>query len=89
MDASAWIALASLAGFVLVQTGVALFALGGLFRDVRSLRDGASQSDCKAELAVLTSQFNTMQETLKEVAHDVRNLLTGKIVPARRSVSND
>jgi len=85
MNASAWIALASLAGFVLVQTGVALFALGGLFRDVGALKAGAQGADCKAELAVLTTRFVAMEELVKELGHDIKNLLTGRVVPPRRS----
>lgn len=86
MNASAWIALASLAGFVLLQTGVALFALGGLFRDVKALRENASGTDCKAELAVLNTKFEALERTLSEMATDVKGLLTGR---SRRRASDD
>lgn len=89
MDASAWIALASLAVVIVAQAVVLAFALGGLFRDVKSLRDRPQAADCKAELAVLNAKFEGLRETLSDLAHDVKSLLTGRVVPARRRVGDD
>lgn len=85
MDASAWIALASLAVVIFVQAGAVAFVLGGLFRDVKILRDRSDEGDCRKELAVLNTRFAAMEELVKELGHDIKNLLTGKVVPARRA----
>lgn len=84
MDASAWIALAALAFVIFVQAGAIAFVLGGLFRDVKTLREQSSDGDCKKELAVLNTRFAAMEELVKELGHDIKNLLTGRVVPARR-----
>lgn len=84
MDPSAWIALASLALVIFVQAGAIAFVLGGLFRDVKTLREQSSDGDCKKELAVLNTRFAAMEELVKELGHDIKNLLTGQVVPARR-----
>jgi len=84
MDASAWIALASLALVIFVQAGAVAFVLGGLFRDVRTLREQSSDSDCRKELAVLNTRFAAMEELVKELGHDIKNLLTGRVVLGRR-----
>jgi hypothetical protein len=85
MGASAWIALASLAFVIFVQAGAIAFVLGGLFRDVKTLRDQSSEGDCKKELAVLNTRFAAMEELVKELGHDIKNLLTGAVAPARRA----
>lgn len=85
MDASAWIALASLALVIFVQAGAVAFVLGGLFRDVKTLRHQAGEGDCRKELAVLNTRFAAMEELVKELGHDIKNLLTGRVVPARRT----
>jgi hypothetical protein len=85
MDASAWIALAALAFVIFVQAGAIAFVLGGLFRDVRALREQASDGDCRKELAVLNTRFAAIEELVKALGHDIKNLLTGRVVPARRT----
>jgi hypothetical protein len=85
MNASAWIALASLAFVIFVQAGAIAFVLGGLFRDVKLLREQSDGGDCRKELAVLNTRFAAMEELVKELGHDIKNLLTGKVVPARRA----
>lgn len=85
MDASAWIALAALAVVIFVQAGTVAFVLGGLFRDVKTLRDQSHEGDCRKELAVLNTRFAAMEELVKELGHDIKNLLTGRVVPARRT----
>lgn len=87
MDASAWIALGGLALGALVQTSVIAFLLGGLFARVKVLEARPSDQDCKQELAVLTTKFEAMEATLSEVATDLKNLLMGRVVPARRNGS--
>lgn len=84
MDASAWIALATLAFAVVVQAGVMAFMMGGLFARVRTVESRPADTDCKAELAVLSSRFAAMEDLVKELGHDIKNLLTGRVVPARR-----
>ena len=84
MDASAWIALASLAFVIFVQAATIAFVLGGLFRDVKTLRDQSHDGDCRKELAVLNTRFAAMEELVKELGHDIKNLLTGTVTPARR-----
>ena len=85
MNPSAWIALVSLAFVIFVQAGAVAFVLGGLFRDVKTLRDQSSEGDCRKELAVLNTRFAAMEELVKELGHDIKNLITGKLVPARRA----
>lgn len=84
MDASAWIALTSFAFVIFVQAGAIAFVLGGLFRDVKTLREQSSEGDCRKELAVLNTRFAAMEELVKELGHDIKNLLTGTVAPARR-----
>ena len=84
MNPSAWIALASLGFVIFVQAGAFAFVLGGLFRDVKTLRDQSSEGDCRKELAVLNTRFAAMEELVKELGHDIKNLITGRVVPARR-----
>lgn len=85
MTASAWIALASLAFVIFVQAGAMAFVLGGLFRDVKLLREQSGDGDCRKELAVLNARFGALEELVKELGHDIKNLLTGKVIPARRA----
>lgn len=89
MDASAWIALAGLAAVLFVQCGAMAFALGGLFARLKTLESRPIDVDCKAELAVLTVKFEALKSTLDEMANDVKNMLTGRVIPARRRVSDD
>jgi hypothetical protein len=85
MTPSAWIALGSLAFFVLAQAVGIAFLLGELFARVKAVEARPVDSDCKTELAVLTSKFAAMEETLSQVAADMRNLLSGSIIPAKRA----
>jgi hypothetical protein len=47
--------------------------------------DLSSEGDCRKELAVLNTRFAAMEELVKELGHDIKNLITGKVVPARRA----
>jgi hypothetical protein len=85
MDASAWIALASLALVIFIQAGAVAFLLGGLFRDVKRLREQSDAGDGRKELAVLNTRLAALEELVKELGQDIKNLLTGRVVPARRA----
>lgn len=84
MNPSAWIALGSLSLVIIVQTATVAFAMGGLFSRVRAVEARPTDSDCKQELAILSTKFEALEATLKDVSHDLKNLLTGKITPMRR-----
>lgn len=84
MDASAWIALAALAFVVVAQLVAIAFLLGGLFNRMKVVEAKPTDTDCKAELSLLTYKFGEMEKTLADVASDLRNLLSGKLTPARR-----
>jgi hypothetical protein len=79
-----WIALASLAAFIMLQTIIAAFMLGGLFQRVKQLEARPIDGDCKTELAVLNSKFATLAESFGEMAGDIKNLLGGQSPAARR-----
>lgn len=85
MNPSAWIALGSLAFFVLAQAVGIAFLLGGLFARVKAVEARPTDSDCKTELAVLTAEFAAMKATLSQVAADMHNLLSGSIIPAKQA----
>jgi hypothetical protein len=85
MTPPAWIALASFAFALFVQAAAFAFVLGGLFRDVKTLREQANDGDCRKELAVLNTRFGVMEDLVKDLGHDIKNLLTGKVVPATRA----
>ena len=71
MNASSWIALASLAGFGLLQTAVFAYFMGTLTQRVKGIETLPRDTDCKAELAVLASRFAAMEELVKELGHDI------------------
>jgi hypothetical protein len=85
MSAEAWIALGALAFTILVQAAVIAFLMGGLFARVKAVEARPDNNDCKHELGILTTKFIAMEATLKTVSEDLRNLLTGNVVPARRA----
>jgi hypothetical protein len=89
MNPATWIALASLSGFILAQTAGFAFALGGMFSRLKALEARPVDTDCKTELAVLTTKFEGMEKTLKDVSHDLKNLLTGRLVPAGRQKASE
>lgn len=63
MTAPAWIALASLCGFVLVQTGLASFWIGGLSARVRVM-ESRPPDDCATQLAAMTATLVAMEKRL-------------------------
>lgn len=81
MSAGAWIALASLAlTFVLTIIGGA-FKLGAHSQRIAALEEKTRNI---GSLEVLAAGLLEMKEQLVEIRHDVKNLLTGRIKPARR-----
>lgn len=54
-----------------------------------ALEGRPADTDCKRELAVLTTKFEALEKTLSDIAYDVKNLITGKVVPARRRAAED
>jgi hypothetical protein len=44
----------------------------------------SSEGDCRQQLAVLGTRIAAMEELVKELGHDIKNLLTGRVIPARR-----
>lgn len=79
-----WIALGSLAAFIMLQTIIAAFMLGGLFQRVKQLEARPIDGDCKTELAVLNSKFATLAGSVEEMAGDIKDLLGGQTPAARR-----
>ena len=61
MTGGNWIAFASLAGFILVQTATIAFFLGGLFARVKMLEARPHDSDCATHLAALTATLTAFK----------------------------
>lgn len=79
-----WIALGSLAAFIMLQTIIAAFMLGGLFQRVKQLEARPIDGDCKTELAVLNSRFTDLSRDVGGMAEDIKSLLSGQTPAARR-----
>lgn len=95
MGASSWIALASFAAFIFVQTAVACLAIGGLFARLNAL-ERRPPDDCKAELAALDATLKALKEAMdkieeataeriKGLEHTMRNLMMSGPPSRRRS----
>jgi len=67
-QASAWIALASLAGFVLLQTTVIAFAMGRLFQRVATVEKGHDS------LATMGSDVAEMKSDIRHMAKAIDDL---------------
>ena len=92
MTAGGWIAIVSLAvaslfsvvGLV-VQGLLAAFHFGRHAQRLTALEERTRDvEDNSAALAVLTSTVGGIDRRLLEVAHDVKNILTGRVRPAPR-----
>lgn len=66
MNAAAWIALATLAFFVLVQAVTYAFVLGGLFQRVKALEARKDGSDCTAALAAMEATLRELKGALDQ-----------------------
>jgi cell division protein FtsB len=64
-----WISLASLAGFVLVQTAVVAFFLGGLAGDVKNVKE---QLNAAAGLSNAIAGLTAVVEALKDQVGDLK-----------------
>lgn len=68
MNAAAWIALASLAGFVLLQTTVIAFAMGRLFQRVSTVEKGHDAvSAMSSDMAAVKSDIRHMTKSIDEL----------------------
>lgn len=68
MTPSAWIALASFAGFLLLQTGVVAFALGRLFQKVQTLeRDNGSIAAMRTDMATMGSDLRHLTASVDDL----------------------
>lgn len=68
MNPSAWIALASFAGFLLLQTGVVAFALGRLFQKVQTLeRDNGAIAGMRTDMATMGSDLRHMAASVDDL----------------------
>ena len=68
MNAAAWIALASLAGFILLQTTVIAFAMGRLFQRVSTVEKGHDS------LATMGSDVAEMKSDIRHMAKSIDDL---------------
>lgn len=69
MNAAAWIALASLAGFILLQTTVIAFAMGRLFQRVSTVEKGHdSLATMGADVAEMKSDIRHMSKSIDGLA---------------------
>ena len=65
MNAAAWISLASLAGFILLQTTVIAFAMGRLFQRVSTVEKGHDAvSAMGADIAEMKSDIRHMSKSI-------------------------
>lgn len=68
MNAAAWIALASLAGFVLLQTTVIAFAMGRLFQRVSTVEKGHDTlAAMGTDVAEMKSDIRHMSKSIDEL----------------------
>ena len=84
MNPSAWIALASLAGFVLLQTTVIAFAMGRLFPRVSTVEKGHdSVSALVSDVASMKSDIQHMTKAIDGLSNRLE-WATEAPAPARR-----
>jgi hypothetical protein len=85
MNSGEWLALAALAFTVVSAIAGGMFKFGQHSQRLASLEERAKGTEAStAALAVLTSTVGGIDKRLEEVAHDVKNLLLGRVKPARR-----
>ena len=84
MNPSAWIALASLAGFLLLQTTVIAFAMGRLFQRVSTVEKGHdSVSALVSDVASMKSDIQHMTKAIDGLSNRLE-WATESQPPARR-----
>lgn len=84
LDIGTIVAVASLAVTLIGYIIRASYKEGQKDQRLNALEGKSADTDCKQELAVLTAKFEGMEQKLGELGHDIKNLLTGRIIPARR-----
>lgn len=83
MNPSAWIALASLSGFVLLQTTVIAFAMGRLFQRVSTVEKGHdSVSALVSDVAEMKSDIRHMAKSMDDLS--ARLEWATQVAPAQR-----
>jgi hypothetical protein len=80
MTHSAWIALASLAGFILVQTAIVAFFIGGMFARVKTLED-APKDDCAAQLAAMNATMTALKQQVDRIEKRIDAAVESSHVP--------
>ena len=69
MNPSAWIALASLSGFILLQTTVIAFAMGRLFQRVSTVEKGHdSVTAMVSDVAEMKSDIRHMTKSMDDLS---------------------
>lgn len=89
MNPAAWIALASLSAFVVVQLIVCSFLFGGLFQRVKTLEARKDGSDCTAALASMEATLKALKEAFDQrigsLEQTVQSLIMPKATRTRRA----
>lgn len=68
MNAAAWISLASIAGFILLQTTVIAFAMGRLFQRVSTVEKGHDVvSAMSSDVAAMKSDIRHMAASIDDL----------------------
>jgi len=68
MNAAAWISLASLGGFILLQTTVIAFAMGRLFQRVSTVEKGHDGvAAMSSDMAAMKSDIRHMTRSIDEL----------------------
>lgn len=80
------------------------YFMGGHARELKNLKDRQDRAEAEnatrdrelnalkvsmGAVQVLTSKVEAVESALREIGHDIKNLLTGKIQPARRRSGED
>jgi len=85
MNASAWIALASLSGFFLIQTTIISFAMGRLFQRVATVEAGHdSVSALVSDVAEMKSDIRHMTKSIDDLTARIRENSESRPPMARR-----
>ena len=83
MNPAAWIALASLAGFVLLQTTVIAFAMGRLFQRVSTVEKGHDTlAAMGTDVAEMKSDIRHMSKSIDELT--ARLAWASEVAPPRQ-----
>lgn len=78
MNAAAWLSLASLAGFVLLQTTITAFAMGRLFQRVSTVEKGHDA------LATMGNDLAAMKADIRHMTRSIDELKSALAAPPVR-----